>query len=272
MASIPLQTSDYRALRQRDLDLEEETDGEGQSLHKHAQESGTPAVTRLSTLGSVAVTPWIVHGLLLLVNIFTFAYLLQREPSDAACIKRLSSWSPAIDAGVVHYKTIPINSSVEQESQYKGEPNAKSDAVWANITTAIPKLWLSATELGRLKKTPDGTYEEASGYVAQLEVYELLGCLDNLRKATYRTHYPEMREGTDGLDENDWHKNLDHCIDVLRVDLMCKSDVDILTYTKEGGLRPEFSAVKKCRNFDEILAWSKSNGAQSKTFPATQDG
>ena len=271
MASIPLQTSDYRALRQKDLDLEEETDGEGFNVEPRAQASNAPTATRLSTLTSIAATPWFIHALLLLVNVFTFAYVLQRGPSDAACTSRLSSWSPAIDSGVVQYKTIPINSSVEQEGQYNGQPSAEIDAAWANITTAVPRMRLSATDLGRLKKTTDGTYEEASGYAAQLEIYELLGCLNNLRKATYRSQYPEMREGTEGFDETAWHTDLDHCIDVLRVDLMCKSDVDILTYTSEGGL-PDFSAVKKCRNFDEILAWSMSNSERSKSYTNTQNG
>lgn len=213
MASIPLQTSDYRALRQKDLELEDETDAEGYSSEQPTRELDAPATTRLSTLGSVAATPWLLHGLLLLVNLFTFAYLMQRGPSDATCTKKLSSWSPAIDAGVVGYKFIPTNSSVEYESLYVGEPNAETDAAWANITTAVPKLRLSATDLGTLKKSLDGKSKDGSGYVAQLEVYELLGCLDNLRKATYRSQYPEMKKDAEGFDEKAWHKDLDHCID-----------------------------------------------------------
>ena len=264
VVSIPLPTSDYRALRQKDLDLEEDADGEGSSLEPQSQESDAPTATRLSTFGSIAATPWIVHALLVLINVFTFTYLLQRSPSNAACTKALSSWSPAIDSGIVQYKTIPINGIVEQENQYKGKPSAEIDAAWANITASVPKLRLSATDLGSLKKTTHGVYEEAPGYVGQLEVYELLGCLDSLRKASYRWQYPEMREGTEGFNEEVWHNDLDHCTDMLRVELMCKSDVDILTYTAEKSIRPDFTAVKKCRNFDEILAWSNSNGEALK--------
>lgn len=276
MSSIPLQTSDYRALRQKDLDLEDDAPDGEENPHLEPQTQGRDAdalaATRLSTLSSNAATPWIVHALLVLLNIFTFAYLLQRSPSDAACTQHLSSWSPAIDAGAVRYKTIPINGSIDLANQYKGKPSAEIDAAWTNITTAVPKLRLSGSDLGRLKKSAvDGTYKEekeepsSSGYVAQLAVYELLGCLDMLRRASYRWEYPEMREGTEGFDEEDWHREMDHCTDILRVQVMCKSDVDVLTYTdsgenEQGVLRPDFSGVKKCRDFDEIRAWSYQHG------------
>ena len=260
VSSIPLQTSDYRALRQKDLDLEEDADGDAVNSDSQPQLSHTPAQTRLSTLSSISATPWIVHVLLVFVNIFTFAYLLHRGPSDTACIKKLSSWSPAIDAGIVHYKTIPINGSTGQENQYKGSPSAEIDAAWANITSSVPELRLSAADVGKVKKTTDGVYKDESGYPAQLEVYELLGCLDKLRKASYRWQYPEMREGTEGFDETAWHNELDHCIDMLRVELMCKSDVDVLIYRNASNPQADFTAVRKCRNFDEILAWSYSSG------------
>ena len=260
IASIPLQSSDYRALRQKDLEVEEEADGETLNVDSQPQLDNSPTQSRLSALGSIAATPWIVHVLLLLVNIFTFAYLMQRGPSDAACLKKLSSSSPAIDAGVVQYKTIPVNGSTEQENQYRGSPSTEIDSAWANITSSVPKLRLSAADLGKLKKATDGMYKDKSGYSAQLEIYELLGCLDKLRKASYRWQYPELREGTDGFDEDAWHKDLDHCIDILRVELMCMSNVDILTYRNDPNPGADFTAVRKCRNFDEILAWSYSNG------------
>lgn len=256
--SIPLQTSDYRAVRQKDLDEDADADLEGSHVQEQPQGNVRP-VTRLSTLGSLAATPWIMHVLLVLVNIFTFAYLLQRGPSDTICTKKLSSWSPAIDAGIVQYKTIPVNGSMELENQYRGKPNTEIDAAWANITISVPKLRLSAIELRGLKKATDGVYKEESDYAVQLEIYELLGCLNKLRKASYRSQYPEIREGTDGFNEKAWHNDLDHCTDMLRVELMCKSDVDIVTYSIGSDHRPEFTAVKKCRNFDDILEWSYSN-------------
>ena len=258
VTSIPLQSFDYRALRQKDLELEEETEGDALNVNSQPQlEDSTPLI-ELSTISSIAAAPWIVHVLLVLVNIFTFAYLIQRGPSDAACLEKLSPWSPAIDAGAVHFKIIPFNGSKEQESRYRGSPSAEIDSAWANITSSVPQLRLTAAELGQLKKPTDGMYKDETGYAAQLEIYELLGCLDQLRKASYRWQYPELREGTDGFNEDAWHQDLDHCIETLRMELMCTSNVNVLTYRNQSNTEADFTAVKKCRNFDELLAWSNS--------------
>ena len=275
--SIPLQTSDYRALRQKDFELEEDEDEDTftSASHRHGPPSRTDnelPVAKLSTLTSIAATPWILHLLLLLLNILTFAYLLQKAPSDATCIKNLSSWSPAIDSGIVRYKTIPIGA---ENSQYKGLSNAQVDEAWTNITSAVPKLRISATELKSLKKKPtaEAPQKDESGFTAQLQVYELLGCLNKIRNANNRWHAPGSKGMAIRSDEEINHDELDLCIDILRVEVMCTSDVDLVTYKDgERGLQPDFSGVKKCRGFDDILDWSYAIGKKVGASSNLQDG
>lgn len=273
MASIPLQTSDYASVPQQ-----EHEDDEGQAK---------PVSRRLFTISS-GFTPWIAHALLVLINIFTFYYVTSMPSSDRRCTELLSSWcrslprlhcatspnglsltpslkAPALDASVVHYKTIPINGSASQENQYKGTPTPKKDEAWKNISSAVPGIRLNEQDLARLHKSAETVYrlpeENGGGYLGVLEVFQLLHSLDILRKASYRDHYPELQEGSPGFDQSRWNANVDHSVDMLRVKLMCTSDVSVLTFNSD--LAPEhpqadFTSVRKCRNFGEILNWSRS--------------
>lgn len=170
----------------------------------------------------------------------------------------------------MQYRTVPVNISLEQKNQFKGAASPEVDAAWANVSTAVPALKLSVADLARLRKSPETAAPAGngpgSGYRGQLEVYEQLSCLDTLRKAAYRETYPEMQKGQEGFDEVAWHASIDQCIDVLRVELLCKSDVTVLTYLKDG-TGPDFTMVKKCRDFDKILNWSTSARDNNRMLP-----
>jgi hypothetical protein len=56
----------------------------------------------------------------------------------------------------------------------------------------------------------------------------------------------------------------DHCIETLRIVLMCQSDVTPLL-KKISPDNPEiaeadFNSHHRCRNFDDIVAWNEENG------------
>lgn len=55
---------------------------------------------------------------------------------------------------------------------------------------------------------------------------------------------------------------LDHCIEILRINLMCTSDISILTYNwvqHWDTPTPNFNTKHICRDFDAILGWSESH-------------
>lgn len=56
-------------------------------------------------------------------------------------------------------------------------------------------------------------------------------------------------------------KSPDHCIEVLRVNLMCFSDVNVFTFHPRPGMGywPDYNSKHVCRNFDTILHWAKDN-------------
>jgi hypothetical protein len=58
---------------------------------------------------------------------------------------------------------------------------------------------------------------------------------------------------------------LEHCIDMLRVYIKCKSDVTPITFFDNVLLparklpMPDFNTLHTCRNFDEIWQWNGNN-------------
>ena len=59
----------------------------------------------------------------------------------------------------------------------------------------------------------------------------------------------------------------DHCIEALRLNLMCQSDIGVFTFRDfpelyDQGIEdvwPEFATQHVCRNFDDIRKWTNAN-------------
>lgn len=129
----------------------------------------------------------------------------------------------------------------------------------------MPGIRLSEEELDWLNKSTKNAFtipqEAGEGYLGTLKIFQLLHCLDELRKASYRDFYPELQSDNMDFDEAQWHAETDHCIDMLRVSLMCDSDVSVLPFNKNStgkALQADFTSVKKCRDMDNIVEWSNS--------------
>jgi hypothetical protein len=61
--------------------------------------------------------------------------------------------------------------------------------------------------------------------------------------------------------------HVDHCIEGLRLLLMCNADVTpiLLVYDDSSplGVRPEFGTHHRCRNFDNIQQWTLDHSSAS---------
>lgn len=60
--------------------------------------------------------------------------------------------------------------------------------------------------------------------------------------------------------------HVDHCIETLRISLMCTADVTPLLYLYDKertlGFSADFNTFHKCRDFDKIVSYVKENGFQ----------
>jgi hypothetical protein len=115
--------------------------------------------------------------------------------------------------------------------------------------------------LNKTMRTPVEGYQDT--YMATLDVFHQLHCLNLIRKAFYPKRYNTSLFDEDGetLVYVRWI-HLDHCIDTIRQSLMCSADVAVIGYEwfeREKMTRGRFNAVHKCRDWSRIREWAEDN-------------
>ncbi|KAK2055277.1 hypothetical protein LY76DRAFT_194757 [Colletotrichum caudatum] len=214
--------------------------------------------------------PWAAHAALLMTSIALFAASFSlrygnTQDDDTYFTKKYSSYSPA--AGIVKYHTERYNlTPIMDWSPFVGA-GYEIDRAWDHITNNIGDQMISHAELEQLGLDPKSikitnpiTGEE--GYRAGLEVFHQLHCLNLLRMATYPDYYSNPAVGGDvATDPEDLRGHIDHCIEALRLNLMCQSDIGVFTFKMYPDLPveghwPDFSTLHTCRNFNDIRDWA----------------
>jgi hypothetical protein len=128
--------------------------------------------------------------------------------------------------------------------------------------------------------------EEGNGgdtrYMATLEVFHQMHCLDMLRKATFRDEFKDDNAWKHGhvrhhlgmfshpyLSKHSMFLNpktnllwSDHCLEILRQVVMCNSDPRLITFhwIKDNPVPyPDFNTWHQCRDVDATLEWGEKN-------------
>ncbi|KAK0619659.1 hypothetical protein B0T14DRAFT_430637 [Immersiella caudata] len=164
-----------------------------------------------------------------------------------------------------------------QTNPWRGPPGTYSDEIdlaWHQIELGaggirlteaeVLELNMTGTEGHPLHKIPE---EHGGGYLAMLEVFHQLHCLNSLRMGLwYNYDYYKVLEEV--VPRENVITHYDHCIDILRISLMCQADVtpalfyDPLEDPRRRDALPDWSSLHTCREFDAILDWNK-NGPRS---------
>ncbi|KAF6829089.1 hypothetical protein CPLU01_08102 [Colletotrichum plurivorum] len=219
----------------------------------------------------------LVLGATNIITVLAFLHSTTRSTTPVdKCSRDLSTSSPALEAVKIqtprHY-----DAEFRQTNKWRGPPGEHSndvDVAWHEIELGAGGIWVTEEEVKKLNmsdspelpfhKIPE---EHGGGYLAMLEVFHLLHCLNSLRMGLFYNyeHYKILDEGVP--DEN-IYTHFDHCIDMLRMNLQCQADVtpalfvDPLHNPLRRDALPNWSSMHTCRDFDAILEWNK-NGPRS---------
>ncbi|RWA08720.1 hypothetical protein EKO27_g6398 [Xylaria grammica] len=183
---------------------------------------------------------------------------------------------PLFEDGAIEYRPITYNNLFGAEIELGGPPTIELEHKWLNLWSH-GNIELQREEIRKLGKSTEGLLHAGGnnpkrGYVANLEVFHYLHCLNQIRQFTYKEHYAtHMAEWIEKdhrsiVDLNVTDPNnaldrmhVDHCIDALRQQLMCSANVvPLLVEVDEGsklGYKTDFNVNMKCRNYDKILEW-----------------
>ncbi|KAF5313158.1 hypothetical protein D9619_003703 [Psilocybe cf. subviscida] len=156
---------------------------------------------------------------------------------------------------VVKYEVKTFNFGIGDDlSPFQQPPSDELDEMWEDLYNfgvhRIPKeeAALLPNKTSAIPDDPDGYY------IAELEIFHQLHCLNMIRKALYPERYPDMALGGAQADEH-----VGHCIDAIRQGLMCAADTSVIVWQwDEKQQRTTFrgNVAHTCRNFDAIRDWA----------------
>ncbi|KFZ02434.1 hypothetical protein V500_00208 [Pseudogymnoascus sp. VKM F-4518 (FW-2643)] len=218
---------------------------------------------------SGSYVPWAISAVISLLCLgLLIDSIRMHTAASQSCVAKHSIWSPALGIVNEEYNLLRYSGTFKNGSPYKGPPSPSVDAAWDNITEigtfAIDKEGVIRTGADPefAVRYPDDVGAGAGGkYMATLEVFHQIHCVNLLWKTTYPDYYTEIK--IDFMkDEKTLRNHLDHCADLLRQSLQCTGDTSVITYDWVNGRDipyPNFNTLHKCRNFDNILQWGKAH-------------
>lgn len=140
-------------------------------------------------------------------------------------------------------------------------PNPEADTLWDEFALTRT-IVISAEDVRKLGKDPEtvAKFEDdywhlgENAYMAQLDVFHQLHCLNTFRHLAYPQYYEAH------VDHPLWYIHLNHCMDVLMQNIMCNANTDLVTMQwmeTQAIPQPDFSINHQCRDFNTLLSWRK---------------
>ncbi|KIM94343.1 hypothetical protein OIDMADRAFT_184418 [Oidiodendron maius Zn] len=176
--------------------------------------------------------------------------------------------SPILDSIRISYKTVVFDATLFGNSIYRQDASEEVHNAWQDLglltTHIIPEEDVKRVgfSTGMVKRRA----ADGGGFVAQMEVFHQLHCLDTLRQGLYYNYnyYHENRQGVWGRSDAVVRKHMGHCLDLLRLQLQCTADIGLigLMWVNATGTPVEiakFTGEHQCRDFDAIREWAFAN-------------
>ncbi|PMD61028.1 uncharacterized protein K444DRAFT_720792, partial [Hyaloscypha bicolor E] len=167
---------------------------------------------------------------------------------------------PAPASDIVEYEDRIFTTGFHGDrTVYQGRPNPENLASWTRLTTAgIVKL--DEQEAKRLPNKTAQVSGEPGSYIASLEMFHQLHCLNQLRLV----YFDETKDmSTDDKIKVGLH--IDHCVDYLRQAIMCHGDIEMITFDWDENKEyypPNYNVVHRCRKFEPIERWALDRQVQ----------
>ncbi|KAI1166711.1 hypothetical protein F5B18DRAFT_28097 [Nemania serpens] len=227
--------------------------------------------------------PW---TLLALINLALLLYQLARQPSGVIeCARMVSTYSPALKADVIEYYDTTFSNEFGGKFEYGGPPSPELETKWNQLWSqgsvevsegGVETMGKSTEYLKHASDDPN------RGYTGVLEVFHHLHCLNQIRQFTwkdyYATHMAEwVAENGQLIDLNVTNHqsvgdrmHVDHCIEALRLQLMCAGDVTplLLKIDPVMGEIADFNVHHRCRKWERITDWQYDNSLERQRAKA----
>ncbi|KAJ6531180.1 hypothetical protein B0H19DRAFT_1082138 [Mycena capillaripes] len=125
-------------------------------------------------------------------------------------------------------------------SEFQGPPSPPVDRAWDDLYQHVAVDGISRIPKSEAVLLPNRTSPipgDPGFYIAELDVFHQLHCLNTIRKALHPSYYPDWDISKGGYPQD----HISHCIEWIRHSIMCHSDTSVVV------------------NFDSIQEWSRKN-------------
>ncbi|KAJ7775804.1 hypothetical protein B0H14DRAFT_2631836 [Mycena olivaceomarginata] len=180
--------------------------------------------------------------------------VLFRKPVSKPALARL--YSPAQHLVEETIKVYPLGFGADL-SPFQVPSSPALDDAWEDLynfgVSRIPR-----EEAVKLPNKTSAVPGDPGYYIAELDVFHELHCLNMIRKALDPDYYP------------DWNikiverarEHVSHCVDWIRESIMCHSDTSVIVWQWNGRVQqsmPKARIPHTCRNFEPIQKWGRQN-------------
>ncbi|KAJ6496924.1 hypothetical protein DFH09DRAFT_945732 [Mycena vulgaris] len=169
--------------------------------------------------------------------------------------------SPLREAPVQHLveeEIVVYDTTFEKDlSPFQIPSSPELDEKWDDLynfgISRIPKH-----EADRLPNKTSPIPGDPGFYIAGLNVFHELHCLNMIRKALDPDYYPDSNIKT----SEPSRKHVSHCVDWLRNSIMCHSDTSVIVWQWNARVNqstPKARVPHSCKKFEPIRDWGKKN-------------
>ncbi|KAG5300593.1 DUF3328 superfamily domain-containing protein, mycelia-enriched transcript [Histoplasma ohiense] len=266
--------SGFKRLNKESDDCDEEAELNLLTKRKRFREQLTTQKAKYILSAAAGFIFGISSVIIYLLCVASFSRLFRKN----VALKQTSYWSKVLDEIEIPTYTVRINGTLfppPDPAFSRQEPSEANDIAWEvfeNIRTHV----VTRDDIVKLGKDPDtvARFDDEywglgqNAYMAQLDIFHQIHCLNRLRKAAFATYPGYTPLETENPYSKIWWIHIGHCVDMLLQNIKCYGNVDMITvaWVGHGKLWPDFSINRKCRDFDAIMDWNLEHAVDVEKF------
>ncbi|KAF7324953.1 hypothetical protein MKEN_00537700 [Mycena kentingensis (nom. inval.)] len=199
----------------------------------------------------------------ILLALAVISLTVKRRPSTCfvSAPKDKVLYSPALEAVEHEVKVYNVGFTGDL-SPFQIASSPKLDQMWSDLynfgISRIPK-----EQAALLPNKTHAIPGDPGYYIAELDVFHNLHCLNKVRMALDPDYYPDWRISTTGNwieTQKNATEHVNHCIDWIRQSIMCSSDTSVVVWQWKEWANTSLvqgNVAHTCRKFEKIQDWAK---------------
>ncbi|KAJ7485546.1 hypothetical protein FB451DRAFT_1230229 [Mycena latifolia] len=217
-----------------------------------------------------------ILAVLLAAETLAFIFVLFARAPHTTCTVPLNSqhvlYSPALGAVEREVRVFNVGFHEGDMSPFQIPSSPALDEMWTDLYNfGISRI--TKEEAARLPNKTHAIPGDEGHYIAQLDVFHSLHCLNKIRMALDPDYYPDWRISTTNNwipSQKDATQHVSHCVDWIRQSIQCAGDTSVIVWQwhdSRNNTNVMGDIAHTCRKFDKLQDWAKDHILKVKYDP-----